>query len=293
MKQKKKSGLSTSLEESAASGSDSKGRIIKIGERYKGKQAGVIVSKKGISPTVHYGKRGPFPITIINCNPRSPTRPTANQGGSGILTSKEKVFALQTTPHLVSDVSATTTTTSTQFRPTTQDSTKKTSRQTSLSLNPKTFQTTTFSVRDSLARVFQSLERGVGSRTPEGLFSLKSPEFSEIKNLKWFYWKTSRDSFLTTLTRHSESSSTPFGNWGMWDITKCLTARISESRRTGSVSLSSVLEENVPQKYFLSDKSVKRLLSYKDSSLVQSQQEGQSQKQTETTSLKVTGRHYE
>src|SRR5690606_18767085 len=39
--------------------------------------------------------------TIINMNPRSPNRPTASQGGSGMLTSGTEVFCLQTTPHYV------------------------------------------------------------------------------------------------------------------------------------------------------------------------------------------------
>jgi len=38
---------------------------------------------------------------IINCNPRSPTRPIANGGGSGILISGKFMFCLQTTPHYV------------------------------------------------------------------------------------------------------------------------------------------------------------------------------------------------
>src|SRR3990167_6180473 len=40
--------------------------------------------------------------TIINCNPRTSK---LNRGGTGILTSKEHCFCLQTTPHLVSNTS--------------------------------------------------------------------------------------------------------------------------------------------------------------------------------------------
>jgi hypothetical protein len=44
-------------------------------------------------------------------------------------------------------------------------------------------------------------------------------------------------------------------NWGMTVNGKCLTARISESHRTGKeCSLSDILEEQVDQKYFLSEK---------------------------------------
>jgi hypothetical protein len=43
-------------------------------------------------------------------------------------------------------------------------------------------------------------------------------------------------------------------NWGMTANGKCLTAKISESHRIGKeCSLSDILEEQVDQKYFLSE----------------------------------------
>lgn len=50
---------------------------------------------------------------------------------------------------------------------------------------------------------------------------------------------------------------------------KCLTANISEFHRIGKeCSLSDILEESVDEKYFLSEHTVKRLMSYKDSEIV-------------------------
>jgi site-specific DNA-cytosine methylase len=55
--------------------------------------------------------------------------------------------------------------------------------------------------------------------------------------------------------KRSLPSSPRLMNWGMTVNGKCLTAKISESHRTGKeCSLSDILEEQVDQKYFLSDK---------------------------------------
>jgi len=56
-------------------------------------------------------------------------------------------------------------------------------------------------------------------------------------------------------------------------------------------TLSSILEENPDQKYYLSEQVVKRLMNYKDRKQVQLQQGEEQRSQTETILLKVTGRH--
>jgi hypothetical protein len=54
-------------------------------------------------------------------------------------------------------------------------------------------------------------------------------------------------------------------SWGMTSNGKCLTARITESPRTGKeCSLSDILEEHVDQKYFLSEKAVAGILNHKE-----------------------------
>ena len=56
---------------------------------------------------------------------------------------------------------------------------------------------------------------------------------------------------------------TPLHNWGMIANGKCLTARISASHRIEKeCSLSDILEEQVDPKYFLSEKTQARILSY-------------------------------
>lgn len=67
----------------------------------------------------------------------------------------------------------------------------------------------------------------------------------------------------------SRSLSEQWLSWGMAWSGKCLTAKTSESLNTGSgCSLSDILEESVDEKYFLSEHTVKRLLSYQDSELI-------------------------
>ena len=63
----------------------------------------------------------------------------------------------------------------------------------------------------------------------------------------------------------SRQSSEQWMSWGTVWNGKCLTADISEFHRIerGS-SLSDILEESVDEKYFLSQKTIDRLMSYKD-----------------------------
>ena len=67
----------------------------------------------------------------------------------------------------------------------------------------------------------------------------------------------------------SQRSLPQWPNWGILSNGKCLIARTSECRRIGSAcSLSDILEESVDDKYFLSEQTTKRLLSYKDTEVI-------------------------
>ena len=58
-------------------------------------------------------------------------------------------------------------------------------------------------------------------------------------------------------------------NWGILANGKCLTAKTSVSRNTDKgCSLSDILEESVDERYFLSQKTVDRLLNYKDTEVI-------------------------
>lgn len=66
----------------------------------------------------------------------------------------------------------------------------------------------------------------------------------------------------------SRQSSEQWMSWGTVWNGKCLTADTSESHRIerGS-SLSDILEESVDEKYFLSQKTIDRLMSFKDTAI--------------------------
>lgn len=127
--------------------------------------------------------------------------------------------------------------------------------------NPEICQTQTATAEDFLARVSALLESGGGSRIHEELFSLKSCGWRQYKNLNIFSWKTSPDCFPTMEVKLLELSSQLWGNWGIGTSTRCLTAKITESHKTGKgCSLSDIMEDSVDEKYFLSDKATKVLL---------------------------------
>lgn len=67
----------------------------------------------------------------------------------------------------------------------------------------------------------------------------------------------------------SKSSSKQWQNWGILWNGKCVTASILESRKTESeCSLSDILEPDTDEKYFLSEYTIDRLMSYKDSEII-------------------------
>ena len=90
---------------------------------------------------------------------------------------------------------------------------------------------------------------------------------------------------------HSRPLSQPWMNWGtMWNG-KCLTARISESPKIGNVcSLSDILEENVPEEFFLSQALADKLINIKSSQQIPLQPDTQTVKGSDHTLLKVNRR---
>jgi len=167
------------------------------------------------------------------------------------------------TPHLlkiiVSDVSGQTTMTNTPAKSTentgeTGNSTKEASEQ--LMLMP--YRNTISSVRDFLARVSALLESGEDLKILEAHSSLKYAESYGLKDLAIYSLKMSKACSPTMMATPLKPLSERWMNWGMTVNGKCLTARITESHKTGKgCSLSDILEENPDQKYFLSEKMVK------------------------------------
>jgi hypothetical protein len=103
-------------------------------------------------------------------------------------------------------------------------------------------------------QAFLLQENEVDLMTREVRSSLKSLGLLNKNSHAFYCLRTSKGFYLTTKELRSTQSSPRLMSWGMTVNGKCLTARISESHKTGKeCSLSDILEEQVDQKYFLSE----------------------------------------
>lgn len=119
----------------------------------------------------------------------------------------------------------------------------------------------TSSVGDSLARHFHSQADDWDLRILEVLCSSKLLERPNRFNHVFYSWKTSRAYSITTRERHFEQSSLHWMSWGMMLNGKSLTVKISKSHKTEKGSLlSDILEDTVPDSYFLSEEKVAQLV---------------------------------
>lgn len=122
-------------------------------------------------------------------------------------------------------------------------------------------QTLIFYVQDFLARHSLSPENGKDLQMPEELCSLRLPDWLQTNDLRISSLKMFPDCFRMTKGGHFTPSSVRYLNWGTVWNGKCLTARISEcpNPENGCI-LSDILIEDVPEKYYLSQKQMERLL---------------------------------
>ena len=137
--------------------------------------------------------------------------------------------------------------------------------QTSL-FNP--LDTLTLSAEGFRARLSRLQEIDEDLKIQEELYSLKSQGSHLFSNLEFCFLKMSKGYSTTTKEEHSKPSCKRWMSWGTTWNGKCLTAKISEYHKTESeCSLSDILEENVDEKYFLSEKSQKRIMGYQEKTL--------------------------
>ena len=120
----------------------------------------------------------------------------------------------------------------------------------------------TLSVEDFRARLSALQETDEVLKIHEELCFLKLHGSHLFSDLNIYSLRTSKDSSTMTEELHLRPSSEPWMNWGtMWNG-KILTAKILESPKTGSVcSLSDILEDTVPEEFFLSDEKVSQLVA--------------------------------
>ena len=101
-----------------------------------------------------------------------------------------------------------------------------------------------------------------GFEDTRGTLFFEIARFASILKPRYHSLRTSRGSSTMIEEIPSRPSSQRWMNWGtMWNG-KCLTAKILESPKIGSVcSLSDILEENVPETFFLSAEKVSQLVA--------------------------------
>lgn len=116
------------------------------------------------------------------------------------------------------------------------------------------YQTLISSVEDFLVKHSVLLEKGEVSKIPEARCFLTLQEYLKLKDLKLYSLKTSKAYSITKKAKLSLSSWKRWMNWGMKLNGWYLTANFLEFPRTErGYSLSEVLEEQVDQKYYLSE----------------------------------------
>ena len=115
----------------------------------------------------------------------------------------------------------------------------------------------------------------------EELSSLKLQGSHLFSDHAIYSLRTSKDCLTTKEGLRSRQSSEPWMNSGMMWNGKCLTLKTTFHRTESEYSLSDILEENVPEKFFLSKKTTERLLNYKDNKFtpIHSQQESKLKEQ--------------
>ena len=122
-------------------------------------------------------------------------------------------------------------------------------------------QTLIFCVQDFLARHSLSPESGEDLQMPEELCSSRLPDWLQTSDLRISSLKMFPDCFRMTKAGRFTPSSVRYLSWGTVWNGKCLTARILESPNPeNGCILSDILIEDVPEKYYLSQQQMERLL---------------------------------
>ncbi len=129
-------------------------------------------------------------------------------------------------------------------------------------LTPMNYPTLISFAQDFLVSLSQSADGDLALPTPEELSFMKSQGWLKPNGLSIFSLKTCRGFSITPTGKLGELSSMRFQNSGIVFNMVCLTQRISESHSNESAcTLSDILIQDCPEKYFLSEKAVRKLLN--------------------------------
>lgn len=117
------------------------------------------------------------------------------------------------------------------------------------------------SAGDFLAKHFHSQADDWDLKILEGLSFLRLLERPNKSNHVFYFWKTSKAYSITTRDGRSPQSSPRWMNWGMMSNGKCLTVKTFKCPKTENGSLlSDILEDTVPDSYFLSEEKTAQLI---------------------------------
>ena len=131
-------------------------------------------------------------------------------------------------------------------------------------LYPNSYPISTFWLEDFPVSLSQSQEREKDLTTQEERCFSRLLELLPLKNLSISSSKMFPVCLTTTKAGHLKQSSVHWMAWGIMCAGRYLTAKISEFlSHEIECSLSDILEDNVPEKYFLSRKHAEKLL-YKE-----------------------------
>ena len=120
----------------------------------------------------------------------------------------------------------------------------------------------TLSAEDFRAKLSALRELEEDSKILGELYFLRLQGSLLFSNLSIYSLKTLKDSSAMTKAIPLRQSSQRWMNSGMMWNGKCLTAKISPSLKTGSeCSLSDILEDNVPETFFLSSEKISQLVA--------------------------------
>ena len=101
-----------------------------------------------------------------------------------------------------------------------------------------------------------------GFEDTRGTLFFEICRFASILRPKYLFLENVRGLLNHGGGLHLKPSSEPWTDWGMMWNGKCLTAKILECRKIGNVcSLSDILEDNVPETFFLSAEKVSQLVT--------------------------------
>ena len=119
----------------------------------------------------------------------------------------------------------------------------------------------TLSVEDFRVRLSALQDTDEDLKILEELSSLKLHDLLIFLNPSIFFLKTLKDSLTMTEETPLKQSSERLMDWGTTLNGRRLTAKISPSLKIGSeCSLSDILEENVPEEFFLSSEKMQNLI---------------------------------